>query len=210
MTRPRTHDVAALYVDPRQSARFWSKVDKNGPTLRAELGPCWVWTASRDRKGYGSIGWGSKTDGTRRPIGAHRFAWWIATGAMPLLCVLHKCDNPSCVRLDHLFLGTVADNNRDMFAKGRASVGHAIGDRNGARQHPEQYPRGDAHYARLEPDRLARGARHGGTRLTADDVLRIRAAKSSGVSVRVIAERHSISVHAVYAIVSRRNWGHVA
>lgn len=107
-------------VDARQAERFWSKVDKAGPMVRAELGNCWIWLASKDRKGYGVIGAGSKRDGTRRPHRAHRFGWWIQTGELPgSLCVCHRCDNPACVRIDHLFLGTVIDNNRDMFTKGR-------------------------------------------------------------------------------------------
>lgn len=50
----------------------------------------------------------------------HRVAWTVAYGSIPDgLCVLHHCDNPPCVRPDHLFLGTVIDNNADRDAKGR-------------------------------------------------------------------------------------------
>jgi hypothetical protein len=51
---------------------------------------------------------------------AHRYSWQIAFGEIPSgLCVLHRCDNPSCVRHDHLFLGTQAENMRDRIRKGR-------------------------------------------------------------------------------------------
>ena len=87
--------------------RFWDKVNKTDG--------CWLWTGSRDRKGYGRI----SID--RSPALVHRVAWTLEHGAIPPgMCVLHKCDTPGCVRHDHLFLGTIADNNRDMFAKGRA------------------------------------------------------------------------------------------
>lgn len=86
--------------------RFWSKVEKTDD--------CWEWTASKDNHGYGHLGINGKI------IRAHRVAWELTTGPIPTgLCVLHKCDNPGCVRPDHLFIGTKADNNHDMIAKGR-------------------------------------------------------------------------------------------
>lgn len=98
--------------------RFWSKVDKNGPIASHApgLGQCWIWTGSTS-EGYGQINVGG---GDGRHDWAHRVSWEIHHGPIPDgLWVLHRCDNPSCVRPDHLFLGTVADNNRDMIAKGR-------------------------------------------------------------------------------------------
>lgn len=89
--------------------RFWNKV------LRMESG-CWEWQAQRDADGYGRfMGLGKK-------MGlAHRFAFSTFVAPIPpSLCVLHDCDNPPCVRPDHLKLGTHADNVRDKIAKGRS------------------------------------------------------------------------------------------
>ncbi len=103
-------------------SRFWAKVDKCGPVPAhvPKLGPCWLWTACRNARGYGSFGF---QGGTRL---AHRLSWEIHTGRELIgadVCVLHKCDNPACVRPEHLFIGSQEDNIRDRDAKGRARGG---------------------------------------------------------------------------------------
>lgn len=75
---------------------------------------CWIWLAATNKKGYGLI------QIERRFTRAHRVSWRIFRGAIPTgLAVLHRCDVRSCVNPSHLFLGTTADNNRDMVQKGR-------------------------------------------------------------------------------------------
>lgn len=87
--------------------RFWSKVDTSGD--------CWVWTGTLLSTGYGVIHLTST-----QPVGAHRFSYELAYGPISKgLCVCHTCDNPPCVRPDHLFLGTHTENMRDKMAKGR-------------------------------------------------------------------------------------------
>lgn len=90
--------------------RFWPKVEKSDDG-------CWTWQAARDRKGYGKIG----APGRAGWLFAHRVSYEIATGITltPDVLVLHRCDNPPCVRPDHLFLGTHADNVADKIRKGR-------------------------------------------------------------------------------------------
>ena len=101
-------------MQPDFFERHAGKIDRSGE--------CWVWTAQRDDDGYGRVQIG-KTP--RRP---HRVAYEIAYGAIPAgALVLHRCDNPSCVRPDHLFLGTHADNVRDRDAKGRTARGSRQG-----------------------------------------------------------------------------------
>jgi len=107
-----------------EKMRFWSKVDKDGPTVShvAGLGPCWVW------QGHLSRGYGHMRVGDRK-LSAHRISWAVHNGPVPLgLCILHRCDTPACVNPTHLFLGTKADNNRDRNAKQR----HASGEQNGS------------------------------------------------------------------------------
>lgn len=78
---------------------------------------CWVWQGSLNNKGYGKIQ--ALISGVWKASYAHRVAWFLATGEWPKDNVLHKCDNPPCVRFDHLFVGTQTDNMQDAKAKGR-------------------------------------------------------------------------------------------
>lgn len=89
--------------------RFWQRVRKTET--------CWLWTGYRNDNGYGQVGF----NGHVRL--AHRVAYTLAFGIIPEgMDVLHHCDNPSCVRPDHLFLGTQLDNIRDRDTKGRGVV----------------------------------------------------------------------------------------
>lgn len=94
-----------------QKQRFWAKVCKTDE--------CWLWVGPFDKDGYGKFaitgrGW----------IRAHRASYMINLGEIPnSLCVLHRCDTPACIRHDHLFLGTQADNARDKVQKQRSMIG---------------------------------------------------------------------------------------
>ena len=87
--------------------RFWEKVDTSGD--------CWEWQAYIDNDGYGTF----KIDG--RHVGAHRAAFTLSSGddIPDGKFVLHHCDNPSCVRPSHLYVGTNADNMRDRASRSR-------------------------------------------------------------------------------------------
>jgi len=96
--------------------------------------------------------------------------------------VCHHCDRPLCVRPDHLFVGTQADNMADMAAKGR-------------RRHFTGRPqKGETNYY---------------AKLTEDDVRTIRKLEADGISRKVIAERFGIHPSNIYYIVSRKTWTHV-
>lgn len=103
-------------VERRESEiiRFWKHVQ-----FPSEPNGCLLWTGST-HKGYGGLSVGSRADGSKQIVLAHVFAWELANGDKPPeLCVLHSCDVRLCARADHLFLGTKADNARDMIRKGR-------------------------------------------------------------------------------------------
>lgn len=97
--------------------RLYSKVSKE-PGQGPE-GDCWEYQGAKHWFGYGMI----NRSGTKASeVGTtHVFSWEIENGRKVPdgLCVCHKCDNPSCVRPDHLFIGSLIDNNHDMIDKGR-------------------------------------------------------------------------------------------
>jgi hypothetical protein len=84
---------------------------------------CWIWTGTANKDGYGQFGIGPS-----RSEKAHRSSYRIFKGEMPgkkLVC--HKCDVPSCVNPDHLFLGSALDNTTDAKNKGRMAFGTRSG-----------------------------------------------------------------------------------
>lgn len=101
------------------TSAFWEHVDRTaGPDA------CWPWTGAHINNGYGQLRVG------RQRILAHRLAYTLNVGDIPAgLCVLHTCDNRTCVNPAHLFLGTDGDNIRDAIAKGRLNRARLAPDR---------------------------------------------------------------------------------
>jgi len=158
--------------------RFWSKVDRSGD--------CWLYVPGPSTR-YGIF-----CPGHQGKVSAHRFSYELAYGPIPLgMLVCHRCDVKRCVRPDHLFLGTSADNIHDMHAKGRGQ-------------------RGDKHSARLRPETRPRGSAHGRARLTERDVTEIRAALALGTRGTVLARRFCVTVSTISRINKGHIWRHVA
>lgn len=105
----RTHAYYPRKNPPSLRDRFYSHTQPEPNT------GCLLWTGC-----YSNMGYGKFSAKTSRPKPAHRTAWEIEKGPIPAgMCVLHRCDTPACVNVDHLFVGTQVDNIRDMVAKGR-------------------------------------------------------------------------------------------
>lgn len=100
--------IGPSLLTPDLMAVFWSVVDTTS------LDGCWPWTGPRDARGYGHFRI------RRSTFRAHRISLAFATGPIPDgLYVCHRCDNPPCVRPDHLVAARPVDNVADMAAKGR-------------------------------------------------------------------------------------------
>lgn len=145
------------------AVRFWAKVYRTPG--------CWIWLGGQ-WKGHGAF----------EKQQAHRVAWGLTKGDIPVgMHVLHQCDLGVCVNPDHLFLGTHADNMRDMGNKHRS-----------------------IHYT--HPERLARGSRHGSARLDEFDVQAIRASTESH---RATAKSFGVGQSAIRRARNGQTWKHV-
>jgi len=98
------------------SERFWSKVNKQGPTMPHMKTCCWTWLGCT-ALGYGQI-W---LDGKMKR--AHRVAWFLIFGKYPEPYGLHHCDNSLCVRPSHVYEGTLLDNGADRTRSGHSCQG---------------------------------------------------------------------------------------
>lgn len=156
--------IKEWYVDSRPKS-FWGQVHKTQD--------CWIWRGSRLPSGYGKF---------KKKL-THRISWELHNGPIPKgLLVCHHCDNPPCVRPDHLFLGTVKTNAQDMVRKGRC-----------------------------HPPRL-RGEQQGRAKLTETDVRFIRAHYVRGsleFGAKSLARKFSVAGSLVQRIVTGKSWTHV-
>lgn len=168
--------------------RFWAKVCK------ANGDGCWEWNGSTDGR-YGAIWMNGRLQK------AHRVSYEMQVGLIPAgLSVCHSCDNPRCVRPDHLFLGTQSDNLLDATAKGR----------NGAQVHPERLARGSRNGMHTQPERRSRGEENGMAKLTTDQVREIRHRyKPRKINHRRLAAEYGVSPSTILDIFHRRTWSHV-
>lgn len=190
-------------------AQFWVNVSIVGGN------ECWIWNGALDNHGYGSVS--VKRSGKFIKIGAHRASFYIKHGALnSSLNVLHNCDTPRCVNPNHLYEGTDADNVRDCVSRGRnrnGSLTHpermARGDRSGARLHPERRPWGDRNGSRKHPESRPKGESHACAKLTASQVLEIRARKTNGETYKSLSNAFSISKSYVWEITSRKKWASI-
>ncbi len=171
--------------------RFWPKIDRNGPTQDHMDTPCWVWTACKNRAGYGAF------KAQKKQFRAHRVIYTLIRGPIPHdgsahgICVCHRCDVRECCNPDHLFLGTNEDNVHDMYIKGRQPKGY----KNGAHTKPECVLRGEA---------------NGHARLTTNQILEIRALYASGCFTHaVLAARFNVSPVHIGNIINRKKWAHI-
>jgi hypothetical protein len=147
--------------------RFWDKVNKTQT--------CWLWTAAKDETGRGYFNVNQKAKRV------HRLSYEMHKGPIPNgLLVCHTCDVPSCVNPDHLFLGTNAENMRDMGNKKRSKF------------HKVKFM----------------GTKHGMSKLTDEDVLEIRSRYRFGNGHK-LAKEFGISTSVISAIVNNKIWKHL-
>lgn len=163
--------------------RFWSKVDRS-----SGADACWPWTGAKSKRGYGAF----RLGGSRRMVGAHRFALEIGNGVVLVngMQSCHRCDNPPCCNPAHLFAGTQRDNHSDMCMKNR----QARAERSGIRRHPERY---------------SVGAQHPRAKLSHEAALAIIHACRDGALQSDLARQHGISISQVNDIALGKSWRHI-
>jgi hypothetical protein len=152
------------------AAYFWSMIDKT-----TDPGGCWYWTGGTTVHGYGQTFWNGKM------VKAHRVAWELTRGPIPEgQCVCHTCDCRICCRGSHLWLGSIAENIKDMYAKGRDS------------------------------DIRAYGEDHGNAKLTWAAVADIRSRHAAGRgSLETLGREYGVCESTIARVVNRSTWNKV-
>lgn len=142
---------------------------------------CWPWTGYVGKQGYGRLKYrGSVTT-------AHRLAYTLRKGEIPKadkqgdVVVMHACDNRVCCNPAHLSIGDNAQNVRDAASKG----------------------------AYIPAPETRNGERNSFAKLNSIQVSEIKGHLERGVSRQDLATHYNVSIHAIHAIASGRNWADV-
>lgn len=170
-----------------QLSRFHALVATKGPD------DCWFWKGRVNKNGYGQFRVGPK-------YYVHVLARYLATGEWPAnLQTCHSCDSryPTgfvtyrcCCNPTHLWLGTPAENSRDMVKKGRQAFGNR-------------------HSSRLYPERTAKGEKNHLARLNNEQVIEIRELHALGTKPGYLKARFQVSHQTIWRIVNRKAWTHL-
>lgn len=154
---------------------FWLQVEADSES------ECWLWRGNVSRR-YGRTYAGGKY------MRSHRYVWELINGPIPDgMVVCHRCDTPLCVRPDHLFVATTAENNADRAAKGRSA-------------------QGDNHPSRLYPERRPRGEGHGMAKYTAEQIRKAKALIDAGTTLNQIARLTGISKYTLSKVKRGIQW----
>jgi len=152
---------------------------------------CLVWQGAKTQ-GYGAIGFSGKT------FRVHRVLWILKRGLPRKPYLLHRCDNPSCISLEHIFEGTHEENMADMMAKGRSSRGK-----------PRPSEQGENHYVRRRGISMS-GESHPAHKLTLQQVEQIRREYSpwgrNGKSGAQLAREFGVHVTTVQKVGNGKLW----
>lgn len=206
------------FKSPRAKDLFLQDVEKTPG--------CWVWQGLTDRLGYGQVSRRGKC------CSAHRVAYELFNGPIPNgLHVRHACDNPSCVRPDHLVVGTHRQNIQDAIERRRHQRGAnhwskrlperiPRGERHSSCTHPESVPRGEDHWTHRDrmkavsnaahmKKHIVRGSEHGNAKVTAEMVVEIRRRLANGERPTHLANNYPVSRRAIRDIGIGAHWGHI-
>jgi hypothetical protein len=143
---------------------FWKNVDKTGD--------CWIWMGTKHQRGYGFF------FKAGNGVLAHR---WIMGATERTQFVCHKCDNPSCVRPDHLTIGTARHNTQDSIRKGRFCQDHWF----------------------------RKGVNHKHAKLTEEQVLEVKMSPRGWGVAPSLARKFGVDSSTIKAIWEGRSWKHV-